>query len=248
MTDLEKVLAAQRIDGVVETAVRARRAEVETLLRGGWPEGAPRFYYGGSFAKHTAIAAQFDLDVVVYFPAETPAGPRALYEAVEARLRAAGHVPARHNVSLRLRYTPGWHIDVVPGRAVDAEYEYARLWADERAAERQTSLKRHIELARSLDRDTLKLLKLWRCRNALPVGSFLLELAAARALRDFAGTPDDRFARVLRFLAEELESARLVDPANSNNVVTDDIEWSRKREVAQAAAQALEGPWERVVW
>ena len=245
---LEDVLASQRLEPAIEEAVRARRAGIEEGLRGGWPGGAPRFYYGGSLAKRTAIAAQFDLDLVVYFAPESRMSPRDLYAAIEDRLRAAGHVPARHNVSIRLQYAPGWHVDVVPGVAIGADYEYARLWAAERETVRQTSLKRHIELARSLDRDTVKLLKLWRVRNAVRVGSFVLELAAARAATTRERTLEDRLASVLGFLAGEFESARLVDPANSNNVVTDDIEWFRKRDVAAAAAQALEGPWERAVW
>jgi hypothetical protein len=245
---LAEVLEGQRLEPAVEQAVAARRADVERILHGGWPWGAPRFYTGGSFAKRTAIAAQFDLDVVVYFPEESEATPQELYAAVEQRLRAVGHVPERHNVSLRLRYTPGWHIDVVPGRALDGTFEYARLWAADYEGARQTSLRRHIALARGLDRDTLRLLKLWRWRNAVAAGSFLLELAAERALRGFAGSLEERLACVLRFLADELEGARLVDPANSNNVITDDLPPFRKQEIAAAAACALEGPWERVVW
>ena len=248
MSYLAEVLESQRLEPPVEQAVDTRRADVERMLRAGWPCGAPRFYTGGSFAKRTAIAAQFDLDVVVYFPAETEETPQELYVAVEQRLRAAGHVPERHNVSLRLRYTLGWHIDVVPGRALDGTFEYARLWAAEYEGARQTSLRRHIAFARSLDRDTLRLLKLWRWRNAVAAGSFVLELAAERALRGFAGSLEERLARVLRFLAEEFEGARLVDPANSNNVVTDDIQPFRKQEIAAAATRALAGPWERVVW
>ena len=245
MSYLERVLEGQRVGGEVEAAVRARRVEVEKAL-GGF--GA-RFYYGGSFAKRTAIAAAFDLDVVVYFPAGCGDPPREIYEAVEQRLRDAGHVPHRQNVALRIRYTPGWHIDVVPGRAVDEGYEYARLWSSERSAVRQTSLKRHIEMARAGDREVVRLLKLWRARQAVPVGSFVLELAAARALRGCeTGELAERFGRVLRWLAEEFEGARLVDPANSANVVTDDIEWFRKRDIADAARKALGGPWERVVW
>ena len=96
------------MENVFETLV-----EIERILRSG---AKPRFYYGGSFGKKTMIAAQFDLDVVVYFPAGSDS-PAALYEAVEGRLRASGLHVARHNVALRLRYTPGWHIDVVPARA-----------------------------------------------------------------------------------------------------------------------------------
>jgi hypothetical protein len=238
---LEQVLEAQRVAPEVEAAVRARRADVEAMLRGA---GHARVYYGGSFAKGTAVAAGFDLDVVVYF---AEGRPRDLYETVEARLRRAGHAVLRHNVALRLQYVPGWHVDVVPGRALDPSYEYAALWASERAATRQTSLKRHIELARSSDRDVLRLLKVWRSRHAVPVGSFLLELAAARALRGFPAGLDARFRRVLQFLCG-FEQVRLVDPANSANVVTDDVEWARKRAVADMAGRAVASRWEEVVW
>jgi hypothetical protein len=97
-------------------------------------------YYGGSFGKKTLIAAHFDLDLVIYFPA---GDPKELYAAVERRLRAAGHAPSRHNVALRLAYTRGLHVDVVPGRALDETYSYADLYANERDTTRRTSLKAH---------------------------------------------------------------------------------------------------------
>jgi hypothetical protein len=243
---LEEVLESQRVGPEVEAAVRARRAEVEGMLRGGW---RPRVYYGGSFAKGTAVAAGFDLDVVVYFPAEWAQGPREVYEAVEERLRSAGHVVAPHGVALRLQYTPGWHVDVVPGRALDEGYEYANLWHSERGSVRKTSLKRHIEMARAGDREVVRLLKVWRARHCVPVGSFVLELAAGRALGSGSeGALEERFRRVLEVLAG-MEGLRLVDPANSANVVTEDVEWGRKRVVGEMAGRALgEGDWGRVVW
>jgi hypothetical protein len=242
VTYLEEVLESQRVGPEVEAAVRARRAAVEEILGGAAPA---RIYYGGSFAKHTAIAAAFDLDVVVYF---ATGRPKELYESVEARLRAAGHSVIRHNVALRLQYTPGWHVDVVPGRALDGSYGYADLWASERESTRQTSLKRHIELARSGDREVVRLLKLWRARHVVPVGSFVLELATERALRGVAGLSlEARFRRVLELLGR-LEEIRLVDPANSANVVTEDLEWGRKKAVTEMAARALREAWERVVW
>lgn len=248
---LEEVLREQEVSPVVEEAIRARRAEVEEMLRGGWKGCEPRFYYGGSFGKRTMIAARFDLDVVVYFPPETPESPAALYAAVERRLRERGHTTLRHNVSLRLQYTPAWHIDVVPGRALDARYYYAALYASERNTTRQTSLKAHIELVRNGDRETIKLLKLWKWRNGVAAGSFVLELAAARALGGGVGggAMEERLERVLRFLADGFMEARLVDPANSNNVVTDDLHYAEKAAIAQAAQRACQQTgWERVVW
>ncbi len=251
MSYLEEVLEAQRVDGAIEEAFRARRQAIEEGLAGGWAGGAPRFYYGGSFGKKTLIAAHFDLDLVIYFPA---GDPKELYAAVERRLRAAGHAPSRHNVALRLAYTRGLHVDVVPGRALDETYSYADLYANDRDATRRTSLKTHIDLARSGDRDTIRLLKLWRYRHGVPVGSFVLELAAAHALAGCpqgppAATLEDKLERVLRFLADSFLHVRLVDPANPDNVVTDDLRESDKALVTSAAQTACRAPgWDWIVW
>jgi hypothetical protein len=237
MNYLATILESQRVGPEIEAAVRARRAELEPVLTGrGW---SPRIYYGGSYAKRTMIAAQFDLDLVVYFPHTTPQHPRDLYTAVEDRLRAAGHYVDRHNVALRIRYTPGWHIDVVPGRALDVTCEYADLWSADRNTTRQTSLKRHIDLARSGNRDLIRLLKLWRRRHLAPIPSFALELIAARS-SDFRGALD---------LLTRLDRIRLVDPANSNNILTDDLDSTHKQHTADLAARSLaETSIERVVW
>jgi hypothetical protein len=42
--------------------------------------------------------------------------------------------------------------------------------------------------------------------------------------------------------------ARLADPANAENIVTDDIDWGRKVAIAEAARKAAAAPWDRVVW
>lgn len=247
MSYLAAVLEAQEVDETIEAAVRARRAELEDLLRGGWRR-PPRFYYGGSFGKRTMIAAHFDLDLVMYFAPEAT-NPKTLYAEVEQRLREANHTTARRNVALRLQYTPGWHVDVVPGRAVDESYYAAELYSTRLERAKRTSLKAHIDLARRGDRETIRLLKLWKWRHAVAVGSFVLELAAAEALRGSAGASlEERFECVLRFLAERFPEARLVDPANAENVVTDELHWAEKAPVADAAKRALAGEWERVVW
>jgi hypothetical protein len=57
---------------------------------------------------------------------------------------------------------------------------------------------------------------------------------------------EERFARVLALISR-LEHVPL-DPANSANVVTDDLEWPRKRAVAESASRALAADaWARVV-
>jgi hypothetical protein len=82
----------------------------------------------------------------------------------------------------------------------------------------------------------------------LDLPSIYLELATLEALH---GKPIGRLsgnvADVLRFFSGRLTSTRIVDPANTNNVISDDLSISGKQAVAAAAQRALAGSWERLV-
>jgi hypothetical protein len=43
-----------------------------------------------------------------------------------------------------------------------------------------------------------------------------------------------------RFFVDNIQTARVVDPANSNNVISDEIPLSDKRSIKQAAQAALD--------
>ncbi|MBU0596365.1 hypothetical protein KJ567_06750, partial [Candidatus Bipolaricaulota bacterium] len=64
MSYLQPILDGQRVAPQSENALRSIRDELETVLRGKWKTGDPRFYYGGSFGKRTMIRESFDLDLV----------------------------------------------------------------------------------------------------------------------------------------------------------------------------------------
>ena len=58
-----------------------------------------------------------------------------------------------------------------------------------------------------------------------------------------------RMARVLKYVAEEFERARVIDPANTNNVISDDLGAEEKGTVARAARKSLGmSAWESVIW
>ena len=246
---LESVLESQAAPELVLEMLRTRRELLESALSWGWDCGKPRFYYGGSLGKKTLIASSFDLDLVMYFPCGTRAGLGEIFERVEGRLRREGHAAVRHNVAIRLQYVRGFHVDVVPGIAVDESYEFARLWACERQCERVTSIRRHIAMVReSGQRDVIRLLKLWKHLHRAPAGSFVLELAAVSALRGAGGDLAERFGTALRFLRDRIMEARLVDPANADNVISDQLDYGAKLGVAKAAAMCCDARIEEVVW
>ena len=78
-------------------------------------------------------------------------------------------------------------------------------------------------------------LKIWRRRHALRFPSFLMELAVIHALKPDRPI-DESFTSLLRFLATDFPTTRLLDPANSNNVVSDLLTPVEKLRIARTAA------------
>ena len=233
------------------SSLRQLRDKLQTALSGNWTTGDPRFYYAGSYAKHTMIRSSFDLDLVIYFPPTGRFSVKEIYELVEKRLNNRGYRTQRHNVAIRLPYQGGFHLDVVPGRAIDNTYQFANLYSPERDSTKRTSIKVHIDAVRSGgSQDVIKLVKLWRLRHQVGLGSFVIELAVARSL---AGRErqalEDKVWEVLRFFQDEFRTANLIDPANSNNVVSDDVSTGVKQSVASAAATSRsKRSWQEIVW
>lgn len=195
------------------------------------------------------VSGWVDLDLIIYFPNSDQFTARQMYEGVESRLKDLNYKTVRHNVAIRLAYD-GFHVDVVPGRALDAIFYRANLYASERDTTKLTSLKAHIDLIRKGgNQDVVKVLKLWKRQRGLPIGSFVLELATISGLygnRDQTWRAE--FGRFFEWLQFHFSKARLVDPANSNNVVSDDLSALDKLRVQSAAALARsQGDWRRIV-
>ena len=54
---------------------------------------------------------------------------------------------------------------------------------------------------------------------------------------------------VLQYIAGELPRRRVVDPANSNNVISNDLDDGGKAALSSAAVETLNAQdWEQVIW
>lgn len=246
---LTSLLALQTVSERDLEALRNARDAIERWLRGDVGP-APRVYYGGSFAKGTMLREAYDLDIVVYFPSTETSSLQQLYTRTYHRLHAGNLNPQPRTVAVRLSYVGGFHIDVVPGRAQDSTFRFATLYKNATPpGSLQTSLKVHIEAVRNAGlSEVVRLAKLWRLRHGLRVSTFTLEVAVARAMysirRDDLGAA---FWEVLGFLAGSFSNARLVDPANTNNVIEVAPE---TRHAVMICAQYCRSQkdWSSIVW
>ncbi|MBB4637492.1 nucleotidyltransferase [Longimicrobium terrae] len=245
---LRQVLAGHELTEQELQRVQSIRDALHKHLAETLPAGV-RIYYGGSYAKGTMIRDHYDLDIVVYFPPEPRTPLDRIFGAVHQALVAGRLEVHPQTVALRIPVTSSFHVDVVPGRAHDASFRYATLYRNlQPPSTLQTSLKVHIEAVRTARlAPCIRLLKLWRLRHGVPLKTFALEILAARALE---GKPRDDHAvamiETLRFIAAQVNSVLLQDPANTNNRL--DLTREDRSAAARAATMSLAASrWDEIL-
>jgi hypothetical protein len=236
---LRRLLADQDLTEPELSALRSLRDDIERKLS--VLEGGPRFYYAGSYGKRTIIRQRYDLDIVMYWPNTASYSIQGIYEAVGDVLKKNWDYVNSKTVSWELPFQGGFHIDVVPGRALDPQFFEANLHRTDTGTTLKTSLKTHISTVRNSGRrDAIRLLKLWReCQNVPFKKSFLLELMTIEGCRGVRF--DDLGAQVqasLVYIRDNILTCNFYDPANSNNSLSDDLDRIRRAQIQAAAAVA----------
>ena len=75
--------------------IRRYRNSIEKILKNELSKYNIRVYYAGSYAKNTAIKQNFDLDLVIRFPANPNNSTKQCYELVYQSLRRNEWQPSR---------------------------------------------------------------------------------------------------------------------------------------------------------
>ena len=94
-----------------------------------------------------------------------------------------------------------------------------------------------------------RIIKLWRNQKKLDLPSFYLQMTVIKALEgQIFGRLSDRVWKVFEYLHDTFPNARVVDPANTNNIISDDLTIAERGKVKSAAEQALKAAnWNQIV-
>lgn len=204
--------------------LQSQRKMVETILREHFLDSSPSIRYGGSMAKNTLIKDAYDLDIICYFEHDDSApgeNLREVYSNVQRALSSNYDVQPKTS-ALRLRskqqenYLHDYHIDVVPGRFVDANRSDCYIY---QTGSDKTRLKTNIDTHVSHIRDSgltpiIRVMKLWNVQNSVRVKTFVLELLVVQLLRGNKSSLGDQFIELLNELSENVHSIHVEDPAN----------------------------------
>lgn len=207
-------------------------------------------HYSGSFAKGTANNIGTDIDLFISIRSTVPENLQQIYDSLFNCALQHGWNPRRQNVSVGTSYA-GVKIDLVPGRIQSGYQNRHSLYKNKTRSWTQTDVKFHINKVANSDRiEEIRAIKIWRDLHRLTIPSFYLELFVIEAL---CGKPrGDVAANVLSALntiGSSIGTWRIVDPANTNNVISDDMSVAEKNTVAaQARASAGKPYWKDIIW
>jgi hypothetical protein len=208
----------------------------------------------GSYAKGTAVAGSADIDLLVSLRNDVLSGNTptlsALYHSLKNRLVAVGYTTRLQNVSIRVAL-PGINVDVVPAVKRAGNTNDHSVFKRKADTWRQTNVDTHIKFVRGSGRTLdIKAAKIWRNLHGLDISSFYLELVVLEALKGRSlYNSADNFMHVMDFIGSEFIARNIQDPANTANIVSDELTVAEKQTIARQAISSRNQPyWGQIIW
>ncbi|MBN9307216.1 MAG: nucleotidyltransferase [Devosia sp. 67-54] len=237
---LKGILLRESVDTRAESPVRAVQGQLMPALNHWAGEYLRSVSPSGSFAKGTANKSGTDIDLFISLHSHTPGTLNNIYDTLAQKMTAIGLAPRKQNVSISVR-VGNVDVDLVPARRQDNVGEDHSLYKRRGDTWMKTNVATRVALVRNGGRTAeTRILKLWRNQKGLDFLSFYLELTTIEALRGKGpGTLSANVWTVFSYLRDNILSARVVDPANTNNVISDDLAVDEKRAIKRAVEAAL---------
>lgn len=245
---LQRILAREAVDTGPSSPVR----NVQNVIRPIIQEWAGAYLVNvspsGSFAKGTANRSGTDIDLFISLSQDTPNTLKDIYNKLFSRMTEKGFTPKRQNVSINVRVN-GYGVDLVPARRQDATTQDHSLYRRRADTWTKTNVARHIAYVSQSGRtQEARVLKLWRNQKGIDFPSFYLELTTINALSSARGTLPENVFTVFRYLRDMFSAARVTDPSNTNNLLSDDLTAAERGLVKTAAERALAATdWNQIV-
>ncbi|MCF8054370.1 MAG: hypothetical protein K9K75_04030 [Deltaproteobacteria bacterium] len=210
----------------------------------------------GSRAKGTAISLVSDVDYLVSLTSgcnENSGGLKSIYDGLYTKLNNSYQNVRKQNVSVRINLG-GLQVDVTPARKQNGLTNDHWVYLSKSGSRQQTNIQKHItDISQSGRTNEIKIIKIWRELNQLDFPSIYLEYLIVKNILQYKG-PD--FASNAFYIFQELAKdtgnplfARVVDPANSNNILSDLLTATEKGKImAKAKVAVSQQYWEKIVW
>jgi hypothetical protein len=245
---LQAILAREAVDTGPYSAVRGVQGVVEPIVRAWAGNMLVGVTPSGSFAKGTANSSGTDIDLFISLSDQTKETLKEIYEGLYSKVQASGYTAKAQNVSIGITVS-GYSVDLVPAKRQGPYGEDHSLYRRRAATWTKTNVQTHIaHVIRGGRTQETRVIKLWRDQVGLDFPSVYLELTVIDALAGQRAGLADNVWTVLRYLRDSFPTARVMDPANTNNVISDELSATERARVQAAADRALKAKsWSEVV-
>lgn len=247
---VEAILAKYAVARGPDSAAEQLGAAVAGPIRTWAGQQLDALQYSGSYSKETGVRGISDVDVFISLKSDTTNTLREIYNGLYQLAQWQGWSPRAQNVSVgvTVNSTRG---DLVPGKVQAGYQNYHSLHLHKRDSWTQTNVTLHIDTVRNSGHvREIRSLKTWRLLRNLEWPSLYLEMFTIRALSGRSRSVlADNVLHALRAVGNSLTSTRIEDPANTNNVLSDDLSAQEKQRIASLAAQSVQEPsWGMIIW
>ncbi len=206
--------------------------------------------FSGAFAKGTTVKGSSDIDLFISLKSSTTNTLRDIYESLFNFASEKGWNPRPQNVSVRI-VQGKYKIDLVPAKKQEIFHNWHSLYKSKTQTWTQTNVASHISTVINSNRiNEIKAIKIWRNLNNLNFPSFYLELTVINALYGKRNINlADNVLYTLRYIGERFANSRVIDPANTNNIISNDFSSEEKSYIAQVAeTSASQSGWGSIIW
>lgn len=194
----------------------------------------------GSFIKRTAIASNYDLDIILPFKKESYESLKDMYYDVHDRLTSIYGSKVqitKHTKAIGVTFIhqdQSVSFDIIPGREISNYHStkdlnlYVRpdwYWQQGSSFKTNVDIQRRLTVNKPEARKVIRLLKRYRDRNNLNLPTVIIEQCATDAVSEdlygvnYSGT--ENLLNGMHHIARKLENKTLIDAANSNNNLHD---------------------------
>lgn len=247
-TYLANILAREAVDTSATSPVLAVRQQLDPIIQAWASTYLKGISPSGSFAKGTANRSGTDVDLFISLENTTPQTLKEIYDSLHQKMYVSGYTPRKQNVSINVRVGL-YDVDLVPAKRQDVYSEDHSLYRRRADTWTKTNVSKHIAHVRGAGRlSETRVLKLWRNQKNLDFPSFYLELTTINALSGAYGTLSQNVWKVFQYLKDSFQNARVVDPANTNNIISEDLTEAERGKIKSAAIAALSASdWNQIV-
>lgn len=203
----------------------------------------------GAYAKNTAISLSSDVDVLIALKPVPGQEMKNIFWGLFEYLSDKGVRPHTRNVSIQV-VARGHKVDLIPAYR-DRDTGGDILFNKKSRSVVHTDVGRHVHRVANCGRQQeIAALKIWRERKSLDFPSLYLELTVLNALEhERFGKLAENVLTVLRYLGNKFERLIVRDPANGENIVSNDLSEAEKKAIATLAREAVyDENWKAIVY